>query len=121
MNASFSLPLDKTGETLAAIGPAIRSTATPVIVGEYRTETRYKIQYLDELSDETSSFRFAFSDDIAKRAEELAGLFHISNEAGTIEFTAPGMPVNVIGSLSFGGPDDDEVGSMLVSVAVPGD
>lgn len=114
---SVSVPADKAGGSLATIRLTIRSTATPLINQNRQTATQYEIDYLytvDPLS--APNIKFLFSDDIVARFEELSGSF---SKPRPLEFTKPGAPTNMLGTIIFVNPDGYKVGSMPVSLAVP--
>lgn len=118
-NIFASVPIDKAGSELAAVGLTIRSTAMPVVINGQQISTRYKVEYSDAFADETSGLKFAFNPDLAHRISDLAGLFDLSNKDAPIEFIESGAPTNVLSSVVVVGPDGYEVGSMPVSLAVP--
>jgi len=119
LNTLFGfLSLDKTGENLTPVELAIRSIATPVILDNEHVATRYELEYVNA-AQHGSPLRFFLGESLADRSEDLDRLFSLSEKPQSFEFTEEGPPTNVIGTLVFVGPDDYEVGSMPVSLAVP--
>jgi hypothetical protein len=116
-----SLSLDKAGDQTITIGLTIKSSATPIIEDGQHEATQYEIEYSDPLSNGISPVRFFFDDAVRERVKELDRDFAFSDESRRVEFIQSGPPANLVGTLIFVGPDNYEIGTMPVSLALPKD